>query len=92
MALGAYALKFEFEPASGSLSVLSTKTFFVKVTVYEEMVVHFSQLTGWNPPEEYQVASGFPVVFNQLNTNDHPVLHMQIDAQFSGDPEKLDWP
>jgi hypothetical protein len=64
MKLQGYALQFEFEPASGSLSILSTKTFFVKTTIFEEMAVHFSQLSGWNPPEEYQVASGFPVVFN----------------------------
>lgn len=87
-----YALKFELEPASGSSTVYATKTFLVKTMIFQDMAVHASQLAAWTPPEEYQVASGFPVVFNPMNTNDQPILHMQIDAQLVGDSEKVDRP
>ena len=40
----------------------------------------------------YQVSEGYPVIFNQLNTNDYGVLHVQIDTQFAGDKDKVDYP
>ena len=76
-----YALRFELEADStpGS-TVYVTKTFMLKTMIYKDAAVHFAQLEGWDAPTVYQYSEGYPVVFQQLNTNDFSVLHVQLDT------------
>ena len=87
-----YALRFELEAESAPGSVYVTKTFMLKTMIYKDAAVHFAQLEGWDAPTVYQYSDGYPVVFQQLNTNDFSVLHVQLDTQFSGDRDKVDYP
>ena len=82
MAWASYALKFELESeaAGPSLTVYVTKTFTLKTMIFQEVAVHAGQTNSWNPPTAYPVSDGYPVAFPPLNTNDHPIVHIQIDS------------
>jgi hypothetical protein len=59
---------------------------------YQLLFVVENQDGTWKSPAEYQVSEGWPVVFEALNTNQNPVIHLQIDAQFAGDQAGKDRP
>jgi len=81
-----------FVAQSGSTTSLQVrKTFQVKVQIFKETGISFSQTEDWNPPTSYQVTS-FPTKFKAKNTNEYPIIHMQIDTAFFGDSEKMDYP
>jgi len=64
----------------------------VKAKIYSKPSVSFAQTAGWDYPEKYQVNSGFPVEFDQSDSTENPIIHIQIDAQFFGDKDKVQWP
>ena len=91
MKWASYALKFQLEGTDGT-NYYVTKLFQVKAKIYNQPAVSFAQTEGWDYPEKYQVNSGFPVEFDQHDTSTYPIIHIQIDAQFFGDKEKVQWP
>ena len=64
----------------------------LKTMIYKDAAAHIAQLEGWDSPTVYQYSEGYPQIFQQLNTNDFPVLHIKIDTQFAGDKDKVDYP
>lgn len=91
MRWASYALKFELESADKS-HYFVTKTFQVKTKIYDVVSTSFAQTAGWDYPDKYQVSSGFPVEFDAKDTSTHPIIHIQIDAQFFGDKDKEQYP
>lgn len=70
-----YAMKFQVKNEAGKTFYL-TKTFIVKAQIFEQVSTSFAQTANWDYPEKYQVSSGFPVQFNQLNSNKYPIVHI----------------
>lgn len=90
MKWASYAIKFEVNEA-GNVHYL-TKTFVVKAQIFEQVSTSFAQTANWDYPAKYQVSSGFPVQFDQLDSNKYPIVHVQFDAQFFGDKDKTEYP
>jgi hypothetical protein len=91
MKWASYAIKFHFK----SIFLMDnyiTKTFVVKTQIFETVSTSFAQTANWDYPEKYQVSSGFPVQFDQLDSNKYPIVHIQLDAQFFGDKDKTEYP
>lgn len=91
MAWGSYQILFVVENADGK-EVYIRASLHLKPKIYEGIAVSFAQTATWKSPAEYQVSEGWPVVFEALNTNQNPVIHLQIDAQFAGDQAGKDRP
>lgn len=72
-----HIIMFELESPQGN-AIHINKTFEVKTAIVQEIGVSLSQNSGKNAPEHYQFDGGYPREFNPLNTNDNPILHMQI--------------
>ena len=88
-----YALIFELEnEASPGQTIYVSKTFILKTMIYKDAAAHFAQLEDWDAPLSYQHSDNYPVVFQPLNTNDFQIIHIQIDTQFAGDKDKVDFP
>lgn len=85
-----YQVQFTLETASDVSHV--TKSFQIKPKIFEEAAVSVTQNGSWESPTEFQHDGRYPVVFEPVNTDSKPVLHIQIDAQFYGDAEKQDRP
>ena len=93
MKWAAHAIKFQLRSTEYPKAELHVvKTFVIKAQIYEQVATSFAQTAGWDYPEKYQVSSGFPVQFNQLNSNKYPIVHIQLDAQFFGDADKTEYP
>lgn len=76
-------ISFEIEGAAGS-KIFVNKTFDMKLTLAKVKSVKVSQNNKKTLPQHYQFEKGYPRDFNALNTNDHPYLHMEIEASFEG--------
>jgi hypothetical protein len=74
-----YQLSFTLETQNGGISHV-TRSFQIKPQIYEEAAVSITQNGSWESPSEFQHAGDYPVVFEPVNTDTKPVLHIQIDA------------
>lgn len=75
MTWGSYQLQFVFENENGR-EVHAKGSLHLKPKIYEGIAVSFAQTATWKSPDEYQVSDGWPVVFEALNTNQNPVIHL----------------
>jgi len=75
MAWGSYQILFAVENADGK-EVYIRASLHLKPKIYEGIAVSFAQTATWKSPAEYQVSEGWPVVFEALNTNQNPVIHL----------------
>ena len=91
MKWASYAIKFHVKNDKGG-DIYLTKTFVVKTQIFETVSTSFAQTANWDYPAKYQVSSGYPVQFDQLDSNKYPIVHIQLDAQFFGDKDKTENP
>lgn len=75
MKWASYAIQFQLEGKDKSIYYL-TKTFQVKTKIYDVVSTSFAQTAGWDYPEKYQVNSGYPVEFDQMESSEFPIIHI----------------
>mmetsp|Transcript_17492 Transcript_17492/g.29447 ORF Transcript_17492/g.29447 Transcript_17492/m.29447 type:complete len:365 (+) Transcript_17492:442-1536(+) len=70
-----YAIEYKLVTASGRVVKL-VKTFSLRLEVFGDAAISFSQTKDWSPPKAYEVQEGFPVKFKAKNTNAFPIIHL----------------